>query len=129
VSKSTDAKQKSQLGQFFTPASTARFMARLFEPSANKACRLLDAGAGVGSLSSAFLERAASGGLTFKSVDVTAFELDTRLHEDLRNALGLFSDRLDLTYQIVANDFIEEALNRTQFAFGDNFTHAILNPP
>lgn len=40
-------KRKSALGQFFTPAPVARFMASLFPPSAIQQCFLLDAGAGV----------------------------------------------------------------------------------
>ncbi len=56
LARSTDAKKKSQFGQFLTPAATATFMAGLFPPSGG-VCRLLDAGAGIGSLSAAFLER------------------------------------------------------------------------
>jgi adenine-specific DNA-methyltransferase len=56
LSKTTPQKRKSQFGQFLTPERTATFMASLF-PDASGCCRLLDAGAGIGSLSSAFLER------------------------------------------------------------------------
>lgn len=46
-SKSTAARQKkSQLGQFFTPAITAQFMANLLSPGINGKCCLLDAGGG-----------------------------------------------------------------------------------
>jgi len=48
-------------------------MARLFTAGGSPECRLLDAGAGIGSLSSAFLERCASGELTFEQIAVTAF--------------------------------------------------------
>ena len=61
ISKAADPKRKSQLGQFFTPAAIARFMADLFVRSGYDNCRLLDAGAGIGSLSAAFLDRWASG--------------------------------------------------------------------
>ena len=50
-------KRKSELGQFMTPAPVARFMASLFPPSTLQTCVLLDAGAGVGALSCAFLDR------------------------------------------------------------------------
>ena len=50
-------KRKSALGQFMTPAPVAQFMASLFPPSALSTCTLLDAGAGVGALSCAFLDR------------------------------------------------------------------------
>jgi adenine-specific DNA-methyltransferase len=75
LSKSTEAKKKSLLGQFLTPEKTAAFMADLF-PDGKGFCRLLDAGAGIGSLSAAFLDRWRGGGLHFQHVEVDAFELD-----------------------------------------------------
>src|ERR1035437_7231936 len=50
-------KRKSALGQFMTPAPVARFMASMFPPSTLTKCKLLDAGAGVGALTCAFLDR------------------------------------------------------------------------
>jgi len=127
VSGNTDATTKSQYGQFFTPAKTAQFMAGLFDASPGKPSRLLDAGAGIGSLSSAFLERCVEE-LRFESIEVSAFELDGRLHEDLRRTLSGYSSRLPLGFKLSGGDFIEEAVNRIQFG-GEKFTHAILNPP
>ena len=131
VSKGTDAKKKAQLGQFLTPARTAQFMAGLFPAtaSAKGVCRLLDPGAGIGSLSSAFLERCSSGNLHFEKVELSAFELDSLLHEELTNTLASYSERLPLTYDVLGGDFIEEAVNRIQFSYGNDFTHTILNPP
>ena len=43
-----DPKQKGRLGQFMTPSAIAEFMASLFTSKAN--ATLLDAGAGIGSL-------------------------------------------------------------------------------
>ncbi|MEY3759453.1 MAG: hypothetical protein RIR39_944 [Pseudomonadota bacterium] len=129
VSKNTEAKRKSQLGQFLTPARIARFMASLFVSKEGFECRLLDAGAGIGSLSSAFLERCIEGDLRFKTVQVTAFELDTLIHKALNDTLSGYKNRLPIDYEIVGDDFIEQAVNRIQFDFGNGFTHAILNPP
>ncbi len=129
VSNSTEAKRKSQLGQFLTPARTARFMAGLFSPVSQGICRLLDPGAGIGSLSSAFLERCISGDLRFDKVELSAFELDGLLHHELQNTLAAFSKQMPLTCEIFGGDFIEEAVNRIQFSHGNNFTHVILNPP
>jgi adenine-specific DNA-methyltransferase len=129
VSKNTEAKRKSQLGQFLTPARTAQFMASLFTSKDGLECRLLDAGAGIGSLSSAFLERCIDGDLRFKNIEVTAFELDTIIHKELNDLLSSYKNRLPIVYEILGDDFIEQAVNRIQFAFGNGFTHAILNPP
>jgi adenine-specific DNA-methyltransferase len=129
VSKNTEAKRKSQLGQFLTPARTAQFMAGLFTSKGSLECRLLDAGAGIGSLSSAFLERCIDGELRFKNVEVTAFELDSLIHKELNDSLSSYKDKLPIVYEILGDDFIEQAVNRIQFDFGKGFTHAILNPP
>jgi adenine-specific DNA-methyltransferase len=84
LSRNTDAKRKSQLGQFLTPSSTAEFMAELFSTHDSKCCRLLDAGAGIGSLSNAFLERCIEGDLKFNKIEVSAFELDDLIHPEFR---------------------------------------------
>ncbi len=129
VSRNTEAKRKSQLGQFLTPAKTAQFMASLFTSKEDLDCRLLDAGAGIGSLTSAFLERCMDGELRFKKVEVTAFELDSLIHKELNNALSSYKNSLSMDYEILGGDFIEQAVNKIQFGFGKGFTHAILNPP
>ena len=87
LSKATDPKKKSQLGQFFTPAKVARFMAGLFVGSPHSACRLLDAGAGIGSLAAAFLDRWISGDFDFRLIKVDAFEIDAGLHPYLTRTL------------------------------------------
>jgi len=127
VSKRTDAKKKSRLGQYLTPATTASFMAGLF-PDASGECRLLDAGAGIGSLSSAFLERCLKGNLTFASIRLKSFEIDSVIHEELRHALSQYNDLPRFSFEIIESDFIESAVNAIQFREYD-FTHAILNPP
>lgn len=128
VSKNTDAKRKSLFGQFLTPARTAQFMAGLFQSSISDNCRLLDAGAGIGSLSSAFLDRCVSGSLNFEKIELSAFELDNVLHDELRRSLVRYADRASFSYKVFGDDFIEAAVNEIQFGRSD-FTHAILNPP
>jgi len=90
VSKNTEAKNKSRFGQFFTPERTAAFMTGLF-PDASGSCRLLDAGAGIGSLSAAFLDRWLTGGFHFQSVDLDAFEIDNSLHSYLSKTLEKYN--------------------------------------
>ena len=127
VSGRTDAKKKSQLGQFLTPENTASFMAGLF-PESSTECRLLDAGAGIGSLSSAFLERCATGNLNFKEIQLKAFELDDSIHDELQHSLSSYIQKCNFSFEVIGSDFIEEAVNAIQFQ-KYNFTHAILNPP
>ncbi len=122
-------KRKSDLGQFMTPSTVARFMASLFPPSALQTCRLLDAGAGAGALSCAFLDRwTAADGLRFQSVEVEAHEIDDTLRARLETALTGYAKRLPVTYRVSQGDFIWEAARQSWQGSG-RFTHAILNPP
>lgn len=133
VSKAIDQKRKSQFGQFFTPATIARFMAGLLHQGRGGNCRLLDAGAGIGSLSAAFLERWASGGLSFEHAEVSMFEIDDRLHPHLIKTLEGFRQHLNVSTTIRGDDFIHAAVDSLSGTlFSDalpRYTHAILNPP
>ncbi len=131
LSKGTDADRKSHLGQFLTPLSTASFMAGLFPP-AEGTCRLLDAGAGIGSLAAAFLDRWISGGFGFHRVEVDAFEIDGSLHSELSKTLCKYAS-FKISVTLHGDDFIHaatEALCDGQFSKSHpTYTHAILNPP
>ncbi len=133
LSQSIDPKKKSLLGQFFTPGSIAHFMARLFVQKGKKNCRLLDAGAGMGCLSVAFLERWTVGDFDFKTIELHAFEIDTSLHPYLNQVLQKYKDQTGFSLMIRDDDFIHTA---SDFLAGSLFneplpvyTHAILNPP
>lgn len=124
VAPQTAQKHKAEFGQFMTPSSVARFMASLFPPSTLQTCRLLDAGAGVGALSCAFLDRWVTGGFAFSSVEATAHEIDEKLRDHLAQHLAGYSR---VTPHIIAGDYIELA---TAEGLQDRgYTHAILNPP
>lgn len=128
VGRHISQEHKSDLGQFMTPATVARFMASLFSASTLSTGRVLDAGAGVGSLSGAFLDRVVRGGFAFRRVEVTAFEIDARLRNHLSRTLANYHGEFTLDATVVAGDFIEEAVQMILNG-GPCFTHAILNPP
>ncbi|MCC6531763.1 MAG: Eco57I restriction-modification methylase domain-containing protein [Burkholderiales bacterium] len=109
-----------------TPLPVARFMASLFPQPSGSSCLLLDAGAGVGSLTAAFLDRWAD---QFATVGVVAHELDDRLRAHLGENLNRYSGRIPMTVELHGGDFIENAVNALQFGRQACFTHAILNPP
>ena len=119
--------KQRQLGQIFTPAPTARFMATLFS-SVTSYCHLLDAGAGLGALSEAFLEECVSRELNLDAIQLNAFDLDEELHPHLHRLLNDYTDNVPLMFDIIGGDFIAWAVNRIQTGQCD-FTHAILNPP
>lgn len=120
---------RSRLGQFMTPATIARFMASLFPAGNLSTARLLDAGAGIGSLSSAFLDRWVGGQFGFRKVTVTAYEIDDTLRGYLTQTLEEYAARLNLTVKVSPCDFIEDSLDKIQFPTEPRFTHSILNPP
>ncbi len=132
ICNSTETAKKTHLGQFFTPAHIADFMASLFSDRGGD-CRLLDAGAGIGSLTAAFVERWVAGHLHFNSVEAVAFEIDTTLHSHLRDALAPYATRDHFSLRIVGDDFIlSSAHTLSQDLFAKPltaYTHAILNPP
>lgn len=107
-------------------------MASLF-PDAEGECYLLDAGAGIGSLSDAFLERWHSGGFHFQRLILDAFEIDDSLHRHLEKTLEQHRKRPALFANIRGGDFIHaaiEALSGDFFAATTpQYSHAILNPP
>ncbi len=117
--------RKSELGQFMTPSSAARFMASLFPACTLKTCRLLDAGAGVGALSCAFLDRWINGGFQFQDVQAYAYEIDDRLRSHLVEHLAAYDG---VTAHVSGEDFISSS-NQLLFHGATDYTHAILNPP
>ncbi len=117
-------KYKAEFGQFMTPSSVARYMAGMFQPSEVRNCCLLDAGAGVGALSCAFLDRWVSGDFTFESVAATAYEIDSMLSEYLSQHLARYSN---VTPLIITGDYIE--LATAEGLHDRGYTHVILNPP
>ena len=115
--------QKAELGQFMTPAPVARFMASLFSPIRGPA-RLLDAGAGAGSLTAAFIDRWGA-----ERTRVTAYEIDETIAPELRNTLAHYRHS-GLEATALERDFIGDAVDSIRSGNrGRAFTHAILNPP
>lgn len=130
VSPRLAQKRKSELGQFMTPMAVARFMAAMFPPSRLNACKLLDAGAGLGALTCAFLDRWKAGGFGFSRVESTVHELDDALRVHLDETLKAYADPKRFSHQIVPGDFIvQTAIAMLEGTAGKPYTHAILNPP
>lgn len=111
-----DPKKKSALGQFMTPFKLAEFMASLFVKRTEAV--LLDAGAGIGSLT-----LAASKVLDLQRAE--AWECDPVMLGYLQANLA----GMGAATQLHAKDFILDSVDRIQFDIGTRFTHAILNPP
>ncbi len=125
-----DPAHKAALGQFMTPSRVAAFMAELFGAWERPELHLLDAGAGVGSLSAAFLDAwlARPAG----PARVTCYEVDPVMRGFLARTLDAYEHAArarsrDLRGAIVEHDFI--AAGAHDLSLAPRFTHAILNPP
>ena len=132
-----DAERQAELGQFMTPAATARLMASMFEARGER-IRLLDAGAAVGSLTAAWVAEICDRKRKPKAVQVTAYELDDTLAERLKSTLKNCQQTCDASdircdIQLRQDDFIEAGVRMLVGGFFspelERFDAAILNPP
>lgn len=130
---------KSAFGQYMTPATVASFMASLFPTPLNQNIRLLDPGAGVGSLTSAFVEHLCKGKTGYR-IAVDAYEIDPVMRSYLERNLDLCETTAaksggSVDWCIIAEDFITEvskkvaSLNSLWHEKVDKYTHCIMNPP
>jgi adenine-specific DNA-methyltransferase len=135
----TTAEARKERGQIFTPVRICRYMAGLFTRIPERT-RLLDPGAGVGSLAAAFCERLMTT-TSPRELDITLYESDPRLlpllEENLRNCRSrLAAVGHELRYSIKPQDFILESKSRavqlSLFDDGDaleEYDSVIMNPP
>ena len=130
---------KSAFSQYMTPATTASFMASLFSIPSYRNIRLLDPGAGVGSLTSAFVEHLYKGNTGYH-IDIDAYEIDSVMRLYLERNLDLCEaaatkNNGTLAWRIFNEDFITEisrkvsSLNSLWPEKVDKYTHCIMNPP
>lgn len=135
---SANPQQQKDLGQFLTPPHVADLMAGMFRIS-RKHIHLLDAGAGMGILSAAFIRRQLLGKNPPQRIEVTAYELDSALIpgiEETYEACRVACHKMGTEFfAIIRNaDFIAEGseMLRNDFFSGTTpktFDAAIVNPP
>ena len=129
--------RQEELGQFLTATPVADFMASLFGPLP-RTVRLLDAGAGAGSLTSAFVSRLCEKNEGVRSVDATLYERDPDILNALSATIRECQRRcrkvgIRFTFTIHHADFIQEmSVRLAGDLFGTlppAFDAAIVNPP
>lgn len=121
--------RQSQLGQFLTAPSVAGFMAGMFGPMDSNVIRLLDAGAGAGALSFAFVDRWTEERAAASTLAIAAYELDEAIQPALAECLDGLQQIRGIETRLVKGDFLEHAATMIRLERGERYTHAILNPP
>jgi adenine-specific DNA-methyltransferase len=124
-----DQARRAELGQFMTAADVASFIATFFDIS-SEPVRLLDPGAGVGSLAAAVAERFHRDAGTF--VSVTAVELDDHLAPRLASTLTDIEKTFGAATELVRDNFIDWGSDRAAgfAAIGfEPFDLVVMNPP
>lgn len=133
----TSRQERSKIGQFFTPAKIARYMASLFHQELREV-RIIDPGAGAGVLFATLIETLIAKKQHPHSVEVTAYEIDKGVIPYLKDTMErcrmiCMSEGISFRGEIRDEDFVAAAVAQTDeglfAAKSERFTHAILNPP
>lgn len=129
-------KERKKYGQFFTSMETARFMASLYECPAGKSCiKVLDAGAGSGILSCAFIEWVEQFDY-ISEIDLVCYENDENVLEILKENLEYCKEKSTkrIKYDIKTENYITSQYLDFNSMIGGNttppkFDYVIGNPP
>ena len=137
-----DPQRRADLGQYMTPAPIARFMASLFT-NVSGDMRILDPGAGVGSLTAALVERICNESPKPQSAFIAACEIEQLLttylqrtlndvqlrceSAQIRTSVHLYTDDFILTHPDTAT--VQGDVFPTQHLTDGEFSHVIMNPP
>lgn len=128
---------KRELGQFFTPAPLAVFIASFFVRPLQD-WRVIDAGAGSGALTLALVRRVIAQQPRAASFHVTAYEVDPAALPSLRETLAACAQLcteqgITFTSELRTEDFITHTTAALEQAFFApalrTFNAAIVNPP
>jgi adenine-specific DNA-methyltransferase len=128
---------RDHLGQFFTPARLARLIAsrlNLDQLSSTRPIRILDCGAGVGSLGVSLIERIVRE-LPGQAIELTAIELHPDIAAELKTVQThtlnwAVSSGISLRFDVLEVDFIEWASKRgSLFESAELSDVVIMNPP
>jgi adenine-specific DNA-methyltransferase len=136
ANRKLNPENRSDLGQFMTPPATARLMASMFGKREGNVS-ILDAGAGVGSLTAALVGELCSRPQRPKAIHATTYEIDETLAGYLADTLAQCAAtceqaKVDFRAELIRRDFIDDGvhmLRQEMFAPARRFDCAILNPP
>lgn len=137
ASRRLHPERQAEMGQFMTATPIARFMAAMFE-GRGRSLRLLDAGAGVGSLTAAWVAEMCTREHPPQEISVVTYEIDPALIEYLRTTLDACRTHCQLAgmafkAEVRQEDFIGAGVTSLRGGLfpgpREEFDAAILNPP
>ena len=135
-----DADYRGGMGQFLTPPRVAGLLAGMFESAVGEV-RLLDPGAGVGTLTAAFVEDVLGREQKPRSLHLTAWEAESEFIGRLRQVLEECAEvsraaGVPTSFEVKHGDMLRDGaalLDEDDLFRGPRqrrgFTHAIMNPP
>lgn len=124
--------KRKKFGQFFTTASTARYMANLFKIDYSKNhLELLDAGAGTGVLSAALLDCIYKNGYR-GTIHLTCYETDEEVLSVLEKNLAFAEKIYGIEYTLIRENYITTqyfGIDSLMIGDKDKYDYIIGNPP
>ncbi|MFP7277744.1 N-6 DNA methylase [Exiguobacterium indicum] len=120
--------------QYFTPMKISYYMASMFKPVKKKEITFMDAGAGVGNLTAAFIAYICSWEVKPKKLTVFLNEIDGTIIEKLRTNMELCIEmcsrhKIQIEIVIKNEDFISNTVKELKEEKAILFDYIILNPP
>ncbi|PFA69844.1 SAM-dependent methyltransferase [Bacillus sp. AFS015802] len=120
--------------QYFTPMGIAYFMASMFKPVKKREINFLDAGAGVGNLTAAFIAYVCSWEVKPQKIKVILYEIDNTIIDELRANMEISSEmchehRIQLEIVLKNEDFISYTIDEIHEKKETLYDYIILNPP
>ncbi|OAT84767.1 Eco57I restriction-modification methylase domain-containing protein [Desulfotomaculum copahuensis] len=133
----TQETRKKNLGQYLTPIPVADFMSSLFTSIHKDTIKLLDPGAGTGTLCCAFCEKILTSLGRPSKIDIIAYEIDPDLCNLLERSLNYLTKTLaligvTLNVNLINSDFIIDNSKRLQNGYDaalTSYDYIIANPP
>ena len=124
--------KKQKLEQYFSSAPLAHLMASMMDYP-QKEIRILDPGAGIGSLFVACVEEICKRGQLPRRIAVTAYEVDPVIFDSLEDSSARVRDLCDglgveFSSNLKRENFVAHYA-KTHGTAHDGFTHVIMNPP
>ncbi len=131
-----DRSRRAAFGQFLTPPDVATLMASMFSARRQRV-RLLDPGAGVGSLTAAFVARMIERESRPQAIAATAYEIDPVLAGVLEQALSHCRESasragIRFEYQTRGEDYLADRAGAQAALFvsqDEEYDCVIMNPP